>query len=150
MRTGFAFLLAALLVGGPALAAEAVRTGAAAFGDWRTDSPGVRRLITPADLPPPFATPSAANPSRGAPRTPAVLPNAPLGFVVDLFAEGLAEPRVIRTAPNGDIFVAESGAGRIRIFRPDAAGATPEGAVFAEGLVRPFGIAFYPSADPHW
>ena len=42
------------------LRTKRVRTGAEAFGDWRTDSPGVRRLITPADLPAPFATKSAA------------------------------------------------------------------------------------------
>jgi glucose/arabinose dehydrogenase len=151
MRTGFACLLAGSLVAGTALAAEAVLTGPAAFGDWRTDAPGVRRLIAPADLPPPYATRSAANPSQEAPRTDAVLPNAPPGFEVDLFAQRLEEPRVARTAPNGDVFVAESGAGRIRVFRPDPAGVSPvEGAVFAEGLLRPFGIAFYPSADPQW
>jgi hypothetical protein len=26
-------------------------------------------------------------------------------------------PRVFRVAPNGDIFVAETGAGRVRVFR---------------------------------
>jgi glucose/arabinose dehydrogenase len=129
-----------------ALAADAVPTGPAAFGDWRTDAPGVTRLIAPADLPPPNATPSGANPSRHAPRTPAVLPQAPAGFAVDLFADRLAEPRVIRVAPNGDIFVAETGAGRIRVFRP-AGGDVPAGStIFASGLEHPFGVAFYPSA----
>ena len=102
-----------------ALAADDVRTGPAAYGDWRTDAPGVRRLITPADMPPPNATGSVANPSRRAPRTPAVAPRAPPGFSVDLFAQGLSAPRVVRTAPNGDIFVAESGAGRVLVFRAD-------------------------------
>ncbi len=144
-------VLAAIVAAGAAFAADGLRTGPAAYGDWRTDAPGVRRLITAADLPPPFATLLAANPSRRAARTPSDVPKAPEGFSVDLFAEGLAVPRVVRTAPNGDIFVAESGAGRIRVFRPDGAAATPvQGAVFAEGLERPFGIAFYPSADPHW
>src|SRR5262249_18562764 len=36
--------------------------GKAAFGDWRSDAPLVRRKIT--ELPPPFATRSAANPPR--------------------------------------------------------------------------------------
>ncbi|TIT43038.1 MAG: sorbosone dehydrogenase family protein, partial [Mesorhizobium sp.] len=35
--------------------------GAAAFGDWRADRPGVRRLIKPEDLPRPYATKSASN-----------------------------------------------------------------------------------------
>ncbi len=152
MRTGFGLLLAGSLAAGAALAANGLRTGPAAYGDWRTDAPGVRRLITPADMPPPYATPSAANPSRSAPRAPGALPTAPPGFSVDLFAEGLSEPRVIRTAPNGDVFVAESGAGRVRVFRADGTTAAPvEGQVFASDLPRVFGIAFYPAGpDPRW
>ncbi len=30
-----------------------IRTGTTAFGDWRTDAPGVQRHISPNDLPPP-------------------------------------------------------------------------------------------------
>jgi glucose/arabinose dehydrogenase len=145
--------VAACLSAATALAADGgLQTGPAAFGDWRTDAPGVRRLITPADMPPPYATPSVANPSRRAPRTPAVVPKAPPGFSVDLFAEGLSAPRVIRTAPNGDVFVAESGAGRVLVFRADGKTPAPvEGEVFAADLPRVFGIAFYPSGpDPLW
>ncbi len=32
------------------------RTGAAAFADWTVDTPGVRRLIRPSDLPAPPTT----------------------------------------------------------------------------------------------
>jgi glucose/arabinose dehydrogenase len=152
MRKGL-LLLAGSLGATAALAADSrVVTGAAAFGDWRTDAPGVRRLITPADMPPPFATPSVANFPGRAPRTAAVVPQAPPGFVVDLFASGLDQPRVIRTAPNGDVFVAESGAGRVLVFRPDSTGATPvHGEIFAADLQRVFGIAFFPSGpDPRW
>jgi glucose/arabinose dehydrogenase len=139
-----------LLGPAPALADETVRTGAAAFGDWRTDAPGVRRQITPADMPAPYATRSSANMSERKARTEADVPKAPQGFTVDLFASGLDMPRVIRVAPSGDIFVAESGAGRVRVFRPGKAGAGPaQGEIFAEGLQRPYGIAFYPSGpDP--
>ena len=149
MRLG-SLVLMCLLGPAPALADEAVRTGPAAFGDWRTDAPGVRRLITPADLPAPYATRSTANMSQREARTEADVPKAPPGFAVDLFASGLNMPRVIRIAPNGDIFVAETGAGRVRVFRPANAGARPaQGEIFAEGLQRPYGIAFYPSgADP--
>jgi glucose/arabinose dehydrogenase len=151
MRLGF-FVLAGLVGVGTAVADEAVRTGAAAFGDWRSDAPGVRRLITPADLPAPFATRSTANMSQRAARTDADIPKAPPGFTVDLFASGLNVPRVIRIAPNGDIFVAETGAGRVRVLRQGGAGAGPaQGEIFAEGLQRPYGIAFYPSGqDPRF
>jgi glucose/arabinose dehydrogenase len=149
----FRFLVLVGLAGvGMAFADETVRTGPAAFGDWRSDAPGVRRLITPADLPAPFATRSAANMSQLAVRTEADIPKAPPGFTVDLFASGLNAPRVIRIAPNGDIFVAETGAGRVRVFRPGGGGAGPaQGEIFAEGLQRPYGIAFYPSGqDPRF
>ena len=151
MRLGF-LLLAGLAGAAPAFADEAVRAGAAAFGDWRTDAPGVRRLITLADLPPPFATPSAATMSQLAGRTGADVPKAPPGFAVDLFASWLNAPRVIRVAPNGDIFVAESGAGKVRVFRSGEAGAGPaQGETFADGLQRPYGIAFYPAGqDPRY
>ena len=135
-----------------ALADDAVRTGAAAYGDWRSDAPGVQRLITPADLSSPYATASAANPSSRVPRPPGALPKAPPGFSVSLYASGLAAPRVIRTAPNGDVFVAESGAGRVLLFRGESAGATPTAPhVFAANLPRVYGIAFYPPGpDPRW
>src|ERR1700722_20339036 len=151
MRLGFLVLLG--FVGAtPAFADDAVRTGAAAFGDWRTDAPGVRRLMTPADLPAPYATQSTANMSQHETRTEAAIPKAPPGFTVDLFGSGLNTPRVSRGAPNGDIFVAETGAGRVRVFRSGGAGAGPaQGETFADGLQRPYGIAFYPSGqDPRF
>jgi glucose/arabinose dehydrogenase len=147
MRLGFLVLMG-LVGAGPALADEAVRIGAAAFGDWRTDGPGVRRLITPGDLQAPFATKSAAVRSERAARTDVDVPKAPPGFAVDLFASGLDMPRVIRIAPNGDIFVAETGAGRVRVFRPGTdGGRTAQGEIFADGLQRVYGIAFYPSGS---
>ena len=77
-------------------------------------------------------------------------PLVPTGFAVDLFASGLAGPRLIRAAPNGDIFVTESRAGRVSVLRPDGS-ATASKSVFASGQDYPFGIAFYPpGADPQW
>jgi hypothetical protein len=58
----------------------------------------------------------------------------------------------MRIAPNGDVFVSESRAGRIRVLRPtaDGTGVAASG-VFAEGLTRPFGLQFYPQgSDPEW
>jgi glucose/arabinose dehydrogenase len=120
-------------------------TGPAAYGDWRSDAPGVRRKITPADLPAPMASRPAVNPSRIIPRPAAGALRAPPGFSVSLFAKGLTEPRIVRVAPNGDIFVAESSAGRVRVFRAADGASTPSASgIYASGLDEPFGIAFYP------
>ena len=68
-----------------------------------------------------------------------------LRFLSDAVRRGLIEPRVIVRAPNGDIFVAESRAGRLRVLRDADGDGKPEvNAVFTTRLERPFGIAFYP------
>jgi glucose/arabinose dehydrogenase len=79
-------------------------------------------------------------------------PNVPPGFQVELFASNLRDPRTVRVAPNGDIFIAESEPGRIRVLRAaDGAAKPSSNDVFASGLDQPFGIAFYPSgSDPQW
>jgi glucose/arabinose dehydrogenase len=124
--------------------------GKAAFGDWRSDAPLVRRKIT--ELPPPYATRSAANSPRVIAKPAAAAPKVPPGFQVELFAANLRDPRVLRVAPNGDIFVAESEPGRIRVLRAaDGASQPSSNDVFASGLTEPFGIAFYPPGpDPQW
>jgi glucose/arabinose dehydrogenase len=125
-----------------------VLMGKEALGDWTTDAPGVRRKITLDDLPPPFETPSVDNgPRRMAPRPEGALPRAPKGFKVSEFASGLNNPRKIITAPNGDIFVAESMPGRIKLLRDsDGDGKAETVSIFASGLRQPFGLAFYPPA----
>jgi glucose/arabinose dehydrogenase len=147
-------LFACILIAGSSLLAladeSATRTGAAAYGDWRTDAPGVRRKLTAADMPAPGATRSVANVSRVVARPEGALPKAPEGFAVSLFASGLDQPRVVRVAPNGDVFVAESAAGRVTVLSAaDGAAKAASAAIFATGLHRPFGIAFYPPGpDP--
>ncbi|HEX8720162.1 MAG TPA: sorbosone dehydrogenase family protein [Pyrinomonadaceae bacterium] len=122
-----------------------VLTGQGAFGDWTTDAPGVRRRITAADLPRPYATRSVDAGSRVVARPEGAWPKVPPGFKVEEFAAGLVNPRLIRTAPNGDLFVAESRPGRVRVLRASSGAGRAEAVeVFAEGLRRPFGIAFYP------
>ena len=73
--------------------------GAAAFGDWRADHPGTQRLIRPQDLPAPDLAASAGNFVRIVHRTNDQKPIVPNGFEVNLFASGLAGPRLIRVAP---------------------------------------------------
>jgi glucose/arabinose dehydrogenase len=126
-----------------------VLLGRAAFGDFTQDAPGLRRKITAADLPPPFATKSADAGSKLVARPPGALPRVPDGFKVAFFAGGLTNPRMARVAPNGDLFVVESKANRVRVLRDADGDGTPEvTAVFAEGLNQPFGVGFYPPDNP--
>jgi glucose/arabinose dehydrogenase len=124
----------------------------APFTDYRFEKPGTVRKITLQDLPAPFATSSAGNGPKIAPRPENAWPQVPPGFKVELYATGFDEPRLIRTAPNGDCFVAESHPGNIRVFRGITAEGKPAQAeIFATGLNRPFGINFYPPGpDPQW
>ncbi len=123
-----------------------VLTGHDAMGDWATDAPGVRRKITVDDLPKPYDTPSANNFPRLIKRPEGAMPRAPKGFKVSEYAAGLENPRKIVTAPNGDIFVAESmparnKPGRIKRLRDaDGDGKAETIDDFATGLTRPFGI----------
>jgi glucose/arabinose dehydrogenase len=150
MRAHIAIAVTGLLgiAGG---AAAATLTGAAALGDWRDDAPGVTRRITVADMPKANATrPGVAPPAIVARPAGARLATLP-GFSVEAFAS-LEGPRQIRTAPNGDLFVAETDQGRIRVLRTADGAAKPVSVnTFAEGLDRPFGIAFFPPGpDPQW
>ncbi len=150
-----ASLLAAVSASATVLAQDADAaseklTGKAAMGEWRNDKPGVWRHIRAQDVPPPYATPSPGNRASVAARPEGMQPRAPSGYKVELWESGLDKPRTLRTAPNGDIFVAEMNAGRIVVLRPGANGGKPEKNVFASGLGAPFGIAFYPAADPKW
>jgi glucose/arabinose dehydrogenase/mono/diheme cytochrome c family protein len=124
----------------------------APFSDFRFEVPGTVHKITVRDLPAPFTTRSAGNAPSIVTRPADAWPKAPEGFRVQLYADGLAGPRVIHVAPNGDVFVAESGGGRIRVFRGLTADGKPERTeIFAANLTKPYGLAFYPAgSDPKW
>jgi glucose/arabinose dehydrogenase len=129
-----------------------VLTGQSAFTDAAHEAPGIRRHITLADLPAVAEDQSVDNGPDVVPRPANAWPIAPKGFKVEMYATNLDNPRELRTAPNGDIFLSESESGEIKVFR----GVTPDGkpqqmSVFATGLHQPFGIAFYPLGnDPKW
>ena len=124
----------------------------APFTDYRFEKPGTVRHITLKDLPAPYETQSATNGPKIVARPENAWPKAPEGFKVELYATGLNNPRLMRTAPNGDIFLAETNGGDIKVFRGLTAEGKPEQVqVFATGLNTPFGIAFYPlGPDPQW
>jgi glucose/arabinose dehydrogenase len=122
------------------------------FADFRNQAPGIVHKITVADLPPPYATSSIDNGPDMVPRPKDAWPQAPPGFKVELYASDLNNPREIRAAPNGDVFLAESGPGNIKVFRGVGKDGKAEHVeVFASGLKQPFGIAFYPPGpSPQW
>ncbi|WP_213806534.1 PQQ-dependent sugar dehydrogenase [Granulicella sp. dw_53] len=167
-------LLAAFSLLPTPLPAQQTITGQAAFAGYGQQKPGVRRKITVADLPEPNPSESVDNGPTLVVRPKGALPIAPAGFKVQLYAGGDAAtpmqrsedkeqihaptsgtfvmPRIIRTAPNGDLFVADSQAGSLLVLR----GVTPAGkpvsiSTYANGLDHPFGIAFYPAGpNPQW
>ncbi len=102
--------------------------------------------ITPDDLPPPFATPSASmSPSViDIPENPVL--QVPEGFTVNVFAEDLDRPRWLALTPTGDVLVTETRQNRIRLLRDtDGDGVADDRQTFADssnGLNIPFGMAF--------
>ncbi len=146
-------------------------TGQAAFTDWNQQKPGVRHKITVSDLPAPDPDESVNNTPHVVPRPANAWPIAPPGFKVTLYAGGDAAPmqradnkehmalsggtftmpRLIVTAPNGDLFLADSGAGTLFVLRGSGAdGKAAQIEKFATGLDHPFGIAFYPADNPRY
>jgi glucose/arabinose dehydrogenase len=173
MRHGITPLLALSLLPVTLVAQSNTKTitGQSAFAAWNQQQPGVRRKITVADLPAPNTAEAVSNTAHVIVRPANAWPIAPPGFKVTLYAGGDAKPmqrsenkehmqlsggtftmpRLIRTAPNGDLFLADSGAGIIFILRgtgPDGKAAHIE--KFASGLDHPFGIAFYPAENPKY
>jgi glucose/arabinose dehydrogenase len=122
------------------------------FTDFRYEKPGTVRKIAVADLPQPYATQSSNNGPKLVARPDKVWPVAPEGFKVELYAKDLDNPRTLRTAPNGDIFAAETDPGSILVFRGMTADGKPQQtATYATGFKRPYGLAFYPPGpDPQW
>lgn len=147
--------LAALCASGSAAAPATegntpVLKGKAAFGGWQQDKPGIRRLITPQDLPP--IGKSTEGFTQVVPMPAGAKPQVPAGFSVELVASGLKNARTIRMAPNGDMFIATTKSDEVRVLRIPKGSAKPEeNQVFASGLHEPYGIAFYPlGPDPQW
>jgi glucose/arabinose dehydrogenase len=95
-------------------------------------------------LPPPFATKSAGNPPEDATPPKGFLPTVPPGFQVNTFAVDFKEPRWLTVAPNGDIFLADTHAGKIYVLRDlQQTGGAQQRELFAGGLDQPFGIVFH-------
>ncbi len=141
-------------VRGPAAAAAAAPAAAkpvARTGSWMENQPGKIHHIKPTDLAAPFATDSAGNSARVQARPNGTLPTVMPGFEVSVFAQDADKPRVALRAPNGDVFLAATGAGAIKVLRSKDGKKADSAGVFASGLARPYGMAFWPSgANPQY
>jgi glucose/arabinose dehydrogenase len=145
----------ATLTGKTAAPAAATKTAAgtpaAKAGAWTEDKPGDLHRITVADLVAPFASESAGNGPKVAARPDGALPAVPPGFKVGIFAQDTEKGRLPVRAPNGDIFLSEPNKGQIRVLRSTGGETADKVSIFATGLSRPYGMAFYPSgANPQY
>ena len=121
--------------------------------DWIDDRPGRVHKVDLDDLPEPYQTASAVNFPTLVERPAGAELMLPDGFKAEVFLdEGLSGPRAMVLAPNGDIFLAETQSGRVRVIRPNAVRSAPQTIeIFAQGMLQPLGIAFYPAGDnPQW
>ena len=129
------------------------RGGRSAFGDWHADNPGLLRKILPEDVAKPLETPSAANRSKVVPKPADAQIKTMDGFTVAPFATGQTGARVLRIAPNGDVFLSRSRPdGAITVLRPSQDNSKADAVeTFASGLKDAYGIAFYPPGpNPKW
>lgn len=142
--------LATLKPGGDAEAA--VDPTATDPNDWRHQKPGRHYLIKPEDLPAPYATKLSRNHPFIVPRSSGTKLEVPAGFTIAPVATNLNGPRLLQVAPNGDIFITEMRANRVRVLRPaDQEGGLGADEIYAESLDRAYGLAFYPAGDdPKW
>lgn len=152
MKTLFAGTIsfAVLLAASASAQDQTTLTGKDAYGNWEKDAPGVTRLRTPEDLEAPNPQESASNFPGTVPMPEGATPAVPDGFKAELVASGIANPRAIRFAPNGDLFVANSEPGEVLVLHFEEGSAEATQTVFASGLTQPYGIAFYPEEKPEW
>ena len=120
--------------------------------DWKNDAPGRVHRIDLAKLPAPYDTPSSAKFPRLVPRPADANVKLPPGFTLSVFATGTTGARKMLLTPNGDILLSETQANKIVVMHPSADGTHAEKiTTYAQGLVLPHGMAFYPDAkNPKW
>ncbi|MDX2221675.1 MAG: PQQ-dependent sugar dehydrogenase [Rhodospirillaceae bacterium] len=123
-------------------AAPALAQGPAFIAAPTPQAPGLTISVDPAALAAPYATPHASNfaQSLSLPAVPTLA--VPAGFAVNLYAQGLSSARNLIVAANGDVFVAEENANRVRLLRDaDGDGRAELSVTFSSGFNRPYGLA---------
>lgn len=104
---------------------------------------GQHYLITQDDLPAHYAPESVSNSGDLKPIPDPLVLNLPEGFTVNLFATGFDHARWLATAPNGDIFLAESRENGIVVLRDaDGDGVAETESVYWLGMNVPTGMVF--------
>ncbi|SFU54671.1 PQQ-dependent sugar dehydrogenase [Pseudoduganella namucuonensis] len=128
----------------PAAAIPPPAPAAAGGEHWSADRPGRVHEVRADRLAAPFATPSAGNSPRTVPRPRDAVPAVPAGFKVNLWATDPDKGRLLVKAPNGDLFMSSMSKRLIKVFRSSTGERADTVSVFASGLNRPFGFAFWP------
>ena len=137
----------------------------------RSVPPTLTATLAPTAVPLPTATPTppATSPATAAPTatsqpqptataspppppTEVVPPEdeirLPAGFGISLFVSGLNDPRMMTVGPEGALYVAERGAGRIvRLPDADGNGVADGVEIVADGLSAPSSIDFHPDGS---
>jgi glucose/arabinose dehydrogenase len=98
------------------------------------------------ELPQPYASSSASQPPQIIPIPSQPILKVPNGFQVNIYAEGLDQPRWLALTPEGDVLVTETRQNRITLLQDlDNDGIAEQTKIFADesnGLDIPFGMAF--------
>lgn len=98
------------------------------------------------NLPAPYATNSASKSPNVVPIPQNATLKVPVGFQVNVYAEGLEAPRWLALTPNGDVLVTETRSNRIRLLRDtNGDGVADINKTFAtaqNGVDIPFGMTF--------
>ncbi len=105
---------------------------------------GERFEVSPDDLPKPYATLRDSNPPEVIARPAGATLNVPPGFRANIFRAGLANPRWLAVAGNGDVILTEMRAGRVRVLRDaDGDGKAEFMATFTDEIEWPHGLAIH-------
>ncbi|HLA57005.1 MAG TPA: sorbosone dehydrogenase family protein [Flavobacterium sp.] len=101
----------------------------------------VKTAIGDITLPAPYATKSVSKRNNIIDWPAGQMPTAPAGFTVTKFADSMKGPRNAYVGPNNDVFVCESEANQITVFRDKNNDGTFETRnIFLSNLDKPFGM----------
>ncbi len=89
------------------------------------------------NLPAPFATPSARNPSKVVAAPSGAQLKVPPGFKVEEYMSGFQQPRFLTLGPSKELIIVDTAAGIVHTARGK------DKKELIKGLTRPYGVAFW-------